>query len=312
MLGLPTDSRSALDAIAVGRLSTSKASVLRAFRYFNRGKIYADQIKPANFLITAHVAPLGHPMGADPAHFRLVRPFELRPHMRTDRWANIYDGNRYMAAALMAEQSARVAVLCTYRDVVSRYRRHPESKSGDAAGNPSNEETIGLLTRLHILAVGQPRYIGKESNSLEEVESGIVGDADSVYVTYTDHESELQTLRAVLQTLPRVAVARRAGISTRRLQDVIIRAIVPHAKTRLALVRAACAEMTCRLGGAGDALPIEAPFEILAALWLQSDGRSVRSSASRISSDARTPNAAEIAAMAESDGELAPRSTMPT
>jgi hypothetical protein len=311
-LGLPIELSPALDAVAVGRLSVSKASVLHAFRYFNEGKDYSDQIKPANFLITTHVAPFGHPAGTDPSRFRLVRPFELSPRKRTERWTNIYDGNRYMAAAGMVEPSAGIAVLSTYRDVVSQYRRHPESKSGDTDGNPSNEETIGLLTRLHVVALGSPRYIGKESNELEDVEAGIVGDADSVYVTYTDRERELALLRTVLSTLPRRPLAGAAGIDERSLRRIISGQSTPTAKHRNRLLTAVTLELARRLAPAGIATGERLPFEVLAAMWLQPDADSARVSASRIISDASLPKAPEIATMAESEGELTPRSTMPT
>jgi hypothetical protein len=118
--------------------------------------------------------------------------------------------------------------------------------------------------------VGAPRYIGKESNSLEEVEAGIIGDADSVYVTYRDGNRELSQLRSVLKTLPRTPVARRAGISTRRLQDVIHGNAEPRPKMRRGLIEAASAELMIRLQSSGIAVPVGAPFEMLAATWLKS------------------------------------------
>ena len=36
---------------------------------------YARRIKPFNFLLAAHIAPFGHPRGADPARFQLIAPF---------------------------------------------------------------------------------------------------------------------------------------------------------------------------------------------------------------------------------------------
>jgi hypothetical protein len=59
----------------------------------------------------------------------------------------------------------------TYSDVVRDYVFHPESKCADLDGKPSCKQTIGLLQRRHA-QIGHIKYIGKESNSLEEVEAG--------------------------------------------------------------------------------------------------------------------------------------------
>jgi hypothetical protein len=44
------------------------------------GRPYTDQIKPANFLLVAHVAPGGYPTNADPEGFTLIAPYEPDPH----------------------------------------------------------------------------------------------------------------------------------------------------------------------------------------------------------------------------------------
>ncbi len=60
------------------------------------------------------------------------------------------------------------------------YEFHPESNCADAGGNPCGKQAIGLLQRRHI-RIEQIKYIGKESNSLEDVESGLIHLAQSVY-----------------------------------------------------------------------------------------------------------------------------------
>jgi hypothetical protein len=58
---------------------------------FNSGKSYADQIKPFNFLLTCHVMPFGHPLGADPEHFRLIAPYQPEPGQWTKmEWIDQY------------------------------------------------------------------------------------------------------------------------------------------------------------------------------------------------------------------------------
>ncbi|MDP9370917.1 MAG: DNA polymerase [Chloroflexota bacterium] len=59
---------------AIGRITASNPALLRPFAQLNQGKPYAEQIKPYNFLLSAQVAPFGHPEGADPRHFHLVAP----------------------------------------------------------------------------------------------------------------------------------------------------------------------------------------------------------------------------------------------
>jgi len=49
------------------------------FRNPHEGKPYCDQIKPFNFLLTCHVNPLGHPIGAEPERFHLIAPYESDP-----------------------------------------------------------------------------------------------------------------------------------------------------------------------------------------------------------------------------------------
>ena len=69
----------------------------------------------------------------------------------------------------LIRQAARVK---TYGDVLSEYEYHPEAKCADGDGSACDKQTVGLLQRRHI-RIDQMKYIGKESNSLEEVESGL-------------------------------------------------------------------------------------------------------------------------------------------
>src|SRR5437879_37655 len=85
--------------------------------------------------------------------------------------------------------SRGVARVKIYGDVLREYAFHPGSKSADSQGKPSGRQTIGLLQRRHI-RVGQIIYIGKESNRLEEIESGTVHSAQSVYTEYPDPRRE--------------------------------------------------------------------------------------------------------------------------
>jgi len=79
-------------------------------------------------------------------------------------------------------QTARVK---TYGDVVTEYEFHPESKCADGSGNPCERQTTGLLQRRHV-KIDLIKCIGKESNSLESVDEGMVHSEQNVYTDYAD------------------------------------------------------------------------------------------------------------------------------
>lgn len=185
-LGLPTKIPAYAARPAVGRITVSSPAVLQPLSALNRGKTYADQIKPFNFLITCHVRPFGHPLGADPEHFHLIAPFETDPARWTRMaWIDQYSGERYRITARGDHGTRRMARVKTYGEVLEDYRWHPEAKCADAQGNPCGKATIGLLQRRHV-RVGEIRFIGKESNNLEEVDAGLVHASSAVYTEYPD------------------------------------------------------------------------------------------------------------------------------
>ncbi len=73
----------------------------------------------------------------------------------------------------------------TVGDVLTEYECHAEAKCADSNGNDSGKQTVGLLQRRHI-RIDQIKYIGKESNSLEEVEEGLIHLPENVYTEYDD------------------------------------------------------------------------------------------------------------------------------
>jgi hypothetical protein len=243
-LGLPVPERPYLDRMAVGRITVSSPAVWRAFRAYNRRKPYSQQMKPFSFLLTAHVDPFGIPPGVDPAHFRLVAPFETDPRKwQRLPWRNLYDTRAdaptYRPVIGAPESvSPTTVVVQTYRDIVDAYRVHPEAKSAGADGLPCGRTTVGLLAHRSVLAVGL-RVIGKESNRLQDVEEGLIGSPDDVYTSYVDTAAKLAMLRRVLDALPDGTVAHSAGISTRRLREIKAGRETPHPDTRTALERAA-------------------------------------------------------------------------
>lgn len=206
---------------AVGRVSVSSPAVMRAFEDLNRDKPYSQQIKPFNFVIACQVGPFGHPTGADPERFHLIAPHETdsKKWLR-NKWIDQYTGHEHRITTDGHHGSRNTARVRTYGDVLREYEFHPESKCADADGNACDRQTAGLLQRRKT-RIGLIKYIGKESNSLEDVESGMVHSADSVYTEYPDqrrdewHTNILPALRAA----PLAVLIAETGMSKRALMD---------------------------------------------------------------------------------------------
>jgi hypothetical protein len=129
----------------------------------------------------------------------------------------------------------------TYGDILLEYEYHPESKCADADGITCSKQTIGMLQRRHV-RIDQIKYIGKESNSLEEVEAGLVHSAQDIYTEYADpRRDEWQTkILLALQRVPLADLVRQCKgyISRRALIDMRAGRTRPHRKNqkRLAAV----------------------------------------------------------------------------
>src|SRR5262249_60590664 len=68
----------------------------------------------------------------------------------------------------------RVAVQ-SYRHILESYRYHPEAKSSAPDGRPAGKQTVGLLQRRPVVALGPPALIGKEGNEIGAGSVGLVG-----------------------------------------------------------------------------------------------------------------------------------------
>lgn len=236
-VGRPTQPLSFEHLPAVGRVPITNPKRMRAFAKLNVGKKYGDRLKPFNFLLSCHVKQFGHPLGVDPEKFHLVAPYELN----SDRWAemewiNQYTGEPYRITTEGFSGSRGVARVKTYGDVLREYEFHPGSKSADAKGKPSGKQTLGLLQRRHI-RVGQIIYIGKESNRLEEIESGIIHSAQSVYTEYPDpRRGEWETkILPALRKLPVRVLVRLTNKSPSMLTRTIAGRSRPRARNQILL-----------------------------------------------------------------------------
>ena len=101
--------------------------------------------------------------------------------------------------------------------------------------------STGLLHRRPVIA-GAIKHIGKEANHIEDREAGLIDAEEHAHhlVTYREpiRSSWPETL-AQLQRIPVKALAADAGISQRRLRDILTGRAVPRARTRSLLEAAA-------------------------------------------------------------------------
>jgi hypothetical protein len=226
---------------AVGRISISSPAVIRHLAALNEGKKYADQVKPFNFLLTCHVQPMGHPTGVDPEHFHLIGPYESDPRKWLKKpWIDQYSGNQYRIATEGDFGGRKTARVKTYDDVAREYAYHPESKCADAEGNICGKQTEGLLQRRHVY-IASIKYISKESNSLEEVNEGLIHAEQNVYTEYPDprrDEWQLKTL-PILKRIPLAMLIDGSGLSRRALLDIRAGNSRTHAKNMKRLLKIA-------------------------------------------------------------------------
>jgi hypothetical protein len=229
-LGLPAVAFGFENLPAVGRVTVSSPAVIRPLAKLNEGKPYSEQVKPFNFLLTFHVRPFGHPKGADPEHFHLISSYNNKP----SQWLKLepidqYTGNSYRITTSGHTGSARTALVKTYGDVLCEYEFHPESKCADAIGNPCEKQTVGLLQRRHV-CIDQIKYIGKESNHLEDVDAGLVHSHESVYTEYVDPSRDEWNTKVLpeLKSLPLAYLVSESELSRRALMDIRAGRSRPH------------------------------------------------------------------------------------
>jgi hypothetical protein len=194
----------------------------------------AEQIKPFNFLLTAHVIPFGHPEEVDPEKFHLITPYDSDARKWLEKeWIDQHSKKRFRITThghCGTRQTARVK---TYGEVVTEYEFHPESKCADGSGNPCERQTTGLLQRRHV-KINLINCIGKESNSLETVDEGIVHSERNVYTEYADPKRSewITKIQPALQKVPLRVLVKTCGERLSRREIIELRAgrSKPHRK----------------------------------------------------------------------------------
>ncbi len=222
---------------AVGRIPVSAPSILRALENLNSGKDYSHQIKPFNFLLSCHVRQFGHPVVADPLRFHLIAPYETNPAKWTQlKWIDQYSGKLFQISTAKHYSSRQTAGVKTFGDVVSEYPFHGEPKCADAQGNICANDTRGPLQRRHV-RIELIRFIGKESNLLEEVDAGLIHSAADVYGEVVDPRRDAweRKIRPALKQISLSKLCDEMGFSRRALINWRTGKSRPHPRNQVLL-----------------------------------------------------------------------------
>ncbi len=187
--------------VALSRYTISSPGLWAAFKTWNKGKPWAEQIKPFNFLLVAHVAKFNHPEGV--THLTLIAPYSNKPdEWATLPWRNRHDpdGPAYTITTGWTDDDQHRIGVQTYADILRNYRRHPEAKFADANGQPCTSDTKGQLHR-RTIRHRSTRYIGKESDLLDEVTTGLTPAEHEPVTDYTPNVDPFTLVREVLNTI---------------------------------------------------------------------------------------------------------------
>lgn len=223
------------DLPAMSRIAASSPNMLKPFDRINEGNEYVDQIKPFNFVLSAHVLEFEHKTSFDPERFHLIAPFESDPTKWLElTWIDRYSGQS-VPVTTRNHADSRFARLKTYGEVVELYRSHPEPKSAGPDGERCGRGTAGILRRRRVRATGI-EHIGKESHRLEEVEKGLIHNPNEVAISYGSNEWNEET-REELKMYTAHDVAEAVGVSPRWVKAIRNGEGNPSESLKMALLR---------------------------------------------------------------------------
>src|SRR5262249_4566168 len=149
-------------------------------------------------------------------------PFEPDPRRWLEvEWTDHYSGKTFRIHT-DGQPSPDSIKVKTNRDVLDRYRLHPEPKSLAANGKSCKRDTTEVLQRRGV-RVTQTVYIGKESNRLEEITAGVVHDLGEILTSYSDPNLEAYSTLVLptLRTFATSEIAEAAGLDRRTIQRLL-------------------------------------------------------------------------------------------
>jgi hypothetical protein len=155
-------------------------------------------------------------------------------------WIDQYTGNSYRISTSANYGSRDTVRVKTYGDVLREYEFHPEAKCANADGNPCGKQTVGLLKRRNT-HVSEIRYIGKESNFLEDVEAGMLHSPQLVYTEYPDKRRDQwqTTILPILKKIPLPDLVVLSGMSRSQLKELRAGRSRPHPRNQQRLAQIA-------------------------------------------------------------------------
>jgi hypothetical protein len=227
---------------ALASLTISSPALLEPFAGMNRSKVFREQVKPFNFMLSAHVDELAYPLGLDdPQHFHLISSYTRKPRQALKAlWFNRYDGKPYRVTIGTSSDLRGQARILTYGEILEGYRYRPEYKSTGPDGQTCQEETAGLLGRRSI-EVLKFVYVGKESNRLEEARQGLLHDEREAFTEYEDpQQGDFQEfVLPVLATMPLSVLVTATGLHPSTVKRIRAATALPRADNEDALTVAA-------------------------------------------------------------------------
>jgi hypothetical protein len=201
---------------AVSRYGATTPKLLGWFKQLNRGRKYAEQVKPFNFLIAfqgrQHLTETdGEPWV--PKRGRPRKPSPLRPVAPFSR--NISEAAQ-TAFDRETDRPVESDSLVTYSEALAQYHLRPEAKflHGDFFDR-------GRTERRHVIAV-QILHIGKEANKWEE--QYFLGPDDEAEIEYGAAENERfmgAKIQALCEEMGERAAAERIGVSRTALRRAL-------------------------------------------------------------------------------------------
>jgi hypothetical protein len=150
---------------AFGQLTVTSQQDQNAFKTYNQGRPYPDQVRPWHFLTLAHPHPLERArLGIRALIGPYDRNLETLAHQEWIDRANP-DHTYRLRLDNPYELSDDTIAAQTIRDYFHSYRNHTDPKMLGPAGDRCHPWTRGLLQHHHVTAKGLLR-IGKEANPL--------------------------------------------------------------------------------------------------------------------------------------------------
>jgi hypothetical protein len=222
-------------------------------------RVIAERDRLRASRVPAQIADdLGLPLGLEDAkHFHLVTSYARTPRqaLKAPRYDR-YDGRPYRVTVSSAPDLRGQARIATYGEILDDYRLHPEHKSLGPSGGLCHGETRGLLGRREVDAF-RIVYVGKESNRLEEAQSGLLHNEDEAVTHYDDpgHNDFKEYVLPVLKVMTLEQLREASGIGVSALKDIRAGRARPRPRNRAALTAIAASEARARLEAAGEEVP---------------------------------------------------------